>query len=285
METEEVKPKKELIINSQEDTLREIGRLVAGGYYDYQETRIASANRLRSIVRARVEGIDRNTPEKKKDEKSHDNKYNDANIATSLDNLMEEGKISEAESKYLKNTLELLKESKKLEVKYQKAMMDYVITEPIWNSFLKDIKGISGVLGANMIKEFGYCEKSPHISSLWKLCGYHVVDGKSVKRKKGVKLDFNLKLRTMCYKITDSFIKQRTPLYREIYDKEKDRQKQLVENKAPNAPESLMHADLRARRKMIKIFLSHYWLHARKIKGLEISEPYAIAKLGHTHYI
>jgi hypothetical protein len=41
-----------------------------------------------------------------------------------------------------------------------------------------------------------------------------------------------------------------------------------------------------ARRKMVKIFLSHLWVKYREAEGLPISKPYALEYLeGHTHYI
>ena len=60
-----------------------------------------------------------------------------------------------------------------------------------------------------------------------------------------------------------------------------------MNNNAENAPKSLKHADLRARRKMIKIFWAHYYTSARKLKGIESGLPYQFAKLGHSmkHYI
>ena len=38
-------------------------------------------------------------------------------------------------------------------------------------------------------------------------------------------------------------------------------------------------------RKMVKIFLQHYWLKCREIKGLPTGKPYAIDKLDHTTFI
>jgi hypothetical protein len=42
------------------------------------------------------------------------------------------------------------------------------------------------------------------------------------------------------------------------------------------------HVDNAARRKMVKLFLSHLWLVWRKAEGLPIREPYAHEYLGHT---
>lgn len=78
--------------------------------------------------------------------------------------------------------------------------------------------------------------------------------------------------------LADSFIKQRTPLYREIYDKEKQRQ-------LDNNGITKLHAHRRAIRKMMKIFISHFWLKWRGAEGLEVSKPYIIGKDNHNKYI
>jgi len=105
------------------------------------------------------------------------------------------------------------------------------------------------------------------------------------KPKRGRSVDYNPKFKTLAWKIADSFIKQRTPYYRAIYDLEKARQVKLMELKAENAPETLLHAERRARRKMVKLFLAHYWYVARSIKGMPTDQPYVAEKLGHKKII
>ena len=99
--------------------------------------------------------------------------------------------------------------------------------------------------------------------------------------RRGQKIDFSPRLRVLAWKIGDSFVKQRTPYYRAIYDNEKARQLALMELKAENAPERPLHAENRARRKMSKQFLAHYWYVARSIKGLSVGQPYVAEKMGH----
>jgi hypothetical protein len=89
----------------------------------------------------------------------------------------------------------------------------------------------------------------------------------------------------------DNFIKQRTPIYRKIYEEEKERQLErhkngecerctkLKLNKKPG------HAHAMARRKAVKIFVSHLWQEWRKLEGLSVSEPYSIAILNHSQKI
>ncbi len=269
------------------ELVAEIGRVIVGGYYDYQELRKANMNRIRDIIRRRNEGIPADKPEDKKpdSEKSYGSKYNDKNIGKLLRQMVAEGKLTEAEREYIEKAYDAFMKAKQLEAIYKRLMDSYLRKEPIWWEWLRHIKGISTVLGASLIKHFGYCEKFPRISSLWRYCGLHVVDGKAPRRERGKKIDFNPKMRTLAWKIGDSFIKQRTMPYRMIYDQEKARQLRLIENGAPNAPQNRLHADLRARRKMVKIFLAHYWLVGRRLKGLPLTKPYAHDKLGHNHFI
>ena len=273
------------------NTLRELGNIISGGYYDYQEIRIGIKNRIRVLIRTRLEEIDLSTPETKKedDDKDYTKKYDDKHIGELLDKLEHDKKLTTDETKYMRALLDLLKDAERLENQYKGFMEEYIMTEPIYTKFLKNIKGISAVLSSNLLKSFGYCEKYHHVSAVWKVCGMHVVDGHAPKKERGVKLDYNPKLRTLAWKISDSFVKQRTPIYRDIYDKEKLRQMNLMENTpdADNAPKSKLHADLRSRRKAVKIFLQHYYVVARKMKGLEVTDPYPIDKMGHnkSHYI
>lgn len=296
-----------------ENVKSNLGRLIAGSYYDHQEVRITEFNRIRDIIRRKLEDIPLTgeVEDKKEDEQKFQKKFIDAEIPTYLQQLKDEGKISPEEKYYVEKILEVQTNARKYEDSYKKLMMDFVESEPIYKEFLEHIKGISSVLSANLIKEFGYCYNAPHISSLWKYCGMHVRDGQAPTRKRGEKLEFSSRLRTMVWKISDSFVKQRTPYYREIYDKEKVRQNKLLEDVMnalsddekkelkkitkrdekraffnrfnPKAPVSLMNAELRARRKMIKIFLAHYWMCAKELTNQEITRPYTEDKLGHKH--
>ncbi len=260
-----------------------LGRLVTEGYYDYQEIRKAQYSRMRDIIRRKIENIPMEKPEEKKEKKEYLGKFKDEKIMNYLQKLEKENKIEKHEQRYLSKVLQVAIQTKQTENNYKKLMGEYLESEDIWQYWLKNIKGISSVIGANLVKNFGYCETYEHVSSLWRHTGYDPEGAKGLR--KGEEIHYNPKLKTFIWKIGDSFIKQRTPVYRQIYDNEKTRQLSLMEHEAPNAPKSLMHADLRARRKMVKIFMQHYWIICRKIKDLPISKPYPHDKLGHKHYI
>lgn len=234
---------------------REAVRNLVEIYYDVQDVRIRSFNRLRQV--GEVKGVNPN----------------------------------------------LLKE-------LEKQIKDYITHEiktlPIYKNFLKPVKGIGPILSGGILAWLDPY-KADHASSFWKYCGLHVVDGKAIKRQKGKKLGFNVKMRVLAWKIAKSFVRQRTPFYREIYDeaklKENEKLGNCIENpqncsmykdcikkfktKAkrigsnPKKPPCKQHIDYRAMRKMVKRFLADLWTTWRSLEGLPVTEPYAIAILHH----
>jgi hypothetical protein len=222
-------------------------------------------------------------PEEKKEQKQYTKKYTDDQIKKYLRKLLSEEKITEYEYNYLLHVIKLAVETEKTENQYKQLMMRYIEHEPIWTEWLQHIKGISTILTSNLIKTFGYCENFKYVSSIWRYCGLDPEGAKG--RRHGEKIHYNPKAKTLSWKIADSFIKQRTQPYRQIYDNEKQRQLTLMEQEADNAPKNKLHADLRARRKMVKIFYQHYYVVARTLKGMTVTKPYQHTKLGHTQLI
>lgn len=141
-----------------------------------------------------------------------------------------------------------------LENKYSKDIKNFLKNnnQPIIYNWLKEIRGISHILSARLIALIDI-SKSPMVSSLWAYAG---LTPDSIKRK-GHKSNWNQELKMVCYQISDSFIKQRTPKYREIYDIEKTKQ---LKAELPRG-----HADNRARRKAVKIFLKDMWIEWNKL--------------------
>lgn len=298
-------------MNNGNDIIYELGKIAVEGYYDYQQIRISQKNRVRDVVRRKIEGIPLDKPEEKKEHKKYDDKFKDKNIFKFLGELVLDGKINDLEKKYIEKLHGISIETEKTETNYKGLMDQYLFQEKLWSLWLEKIRGISSVLGSNLLKNFGYCENYEYVSSLWRHTGFDPDGAKG--RKKGETISYNPKLKTLVWKIGDSFMKQRTQPYRRIYDSEKIRQLKLLENAIkkmsedekkkwkklskkkdarsfldgfnPFAPVSLLNADFRARRKMVKIFLQHYWIIGRQIKELPITKPYPIDKMGHTHYI
>ena len=121
-----------------------VGRIVAGSYYDMQQIRISTLNRIRDVIRKKAEGIGFKEVEKKKKKKDFIEKYNDKELLEFLPQL----KFKDKEIKYIERCLKLADESHKLENKYKRAMLDFVEAEPIYTEFLKNIRGIGEVFGS-----------------------------------------------------------------------------------------------------------------------------------------
>jgi len=269
----------------------ELGALATGMFYSAQEERISAFNRIRQVIFRKLEGIDlTQKQDKKEEEDKHLEKYTDAKLLKYIQK--NKVKLDKEEQEYVEKIAELLEEARKKENGFKKLMQFYIEEEPIYQKWLKDIKGISTLNTANLLQYFGYCEKAKHCSSLWKYAGLHVVNGKAPKLSmygKGKEietgLDYNPKLRTLMYRVGDSFVKQRTPKYRDIYDKEKEKQfklgdydekKNVMRNKdIEGSPQSKGHADNRARRKMVKRFLADYYEQCLLIRGIKPDKVYA----------
>jgi hypothetical protein len=120
-----------------------------------------------------------------------------------------------------------------------------------------------------------------------------VIDGKREQPKSGEKLHYNRRLKSVCFLIADEFVKMRTPVYRDLYDQEKLRLREL--HPEPVKREKAIgkithdytdaHIHAMALRKIVKVFLSHLWLKWRTAEGLTVSDPYAIAILKHADII
>jgi len=90
----------------------------------------------------------------------------------------------------------------------------------------------------------------------------------------GLLLDHNTFLRMTCWKIAAQFVKQ-GKFYRTIYEQRKERY-----TERDGAKLSAGHIENRARRAMIKLFISHLWEMWRKSEGLAVGETYLQYKLG-----
>jgi hypothetical protein len=303
--------------------LRELGRIVAGGYGDHQQVRQQMMNRIRVVIRMKNEGLPFDKPEEKKgdDEKNFDAKYQDVNLTPLLEEMIKAGKITDTEYDYLKKAIELADKAKSLERSFVGPMERLIESEPLWIKFLYHVRGIGAVLAAKLMAKIGDCSRYEHVSSLWRHFGFHLVcpkcvekvEGKTIpllvnadgkcsvcgspgvgpKRKKGQGIDYDSRLRSLAWNIGNSLVKQRSPVYYEIYKREKARQLERVypqgelariygdPYKAEDVNLKLIHAHNRALRKMVKIFLQHCWIISRREAGLPLTDPYAKGKLGH----
>ena len=111
-----------------------------------------------------------------------------------------------------------------IEKKIAKAMKVELEKYQIW-SWLQQIKGINVVTAAGLvafIDKIGI-ENLKQVSSLWHYFGVHVEDGVAARAKRGAAMSYNPDAKTLVLGIiADNFIRQRTPLYRKIYDTERN---------------------------------------------------------------
>lgn len=255
---------------------RAIAYIAVGGYYDHQKLRTMHMNRVRDVLRKINEGISLTVPEPKQANKTFAKKYADKNLPVILTSMRDTGKLNMDETTHILHLLTIAKEEKKFEGQYVPIVEAFASQDKIYSK-LRQTRGIGPVLAGAVVAWFDPA-KAPHPSSFWKYAGLDVQNGKAPKLTRGLKTTWNPKVRTLCWKIADSMIKQRTPIYRQIYDLTKAEEQAKLKGAGKGWK---LHAELRAKRKMIKRFLSDLWVEWRKLEGLPLSEPYAIAILGH----
>lgn len=172
----------------------------------------------------------------------------------------------------------------------KKTMVNYGHTVgPIWNS-ITSIKGLGeGGMAAQLLAQVDDIAKFDNVSKLWRFAGQAVIDGRAERNKPGEKSHFNRRLKSICWLISDQFIKQQTSGYAEVYYGEKKRQRELHPDKIKlNGSGTLAYTDAHihnmAHRKVIKIFLQHFWVTWRTMEGLPVTMPYVHDKMGHQSY-
>jgi hypothetical protein len=187
----------------------------------------------------------------------------------------------------------------------QKKLTEWVETKaPAESRWAFGQFGIGAILSAGLAAHIDIT-KANSPSALWKFAG--LAPGFD-KRVKGEKLQYNSRLKTLCWKIGDSFVKFSGQeqcfyggLYRDFKNQEIKRNEsghyqkaaaellktktwkddtitkaRLLEGKLSDA-----HIDNKARRRAVKIFLVHYWGEGRKARGLPVRPPYSQQILGH----
>jgi hypothetical protein len=198
-------------------------------------------------------------------------------------------------------------QSDRIEQTIKKALADYVSSH-IMGEWLTSIHGIGPVLSAGLISTIDIT-KAPTAGHIWSFAGYNPL----MKWEKGQKRPYSAGLKTLCWKIGQSFMKfsgNDNCFYGKLYKERKqyevernekgeladqakhalatknfrtttDAYKHLSQGKLPPA-----HIDARARRWAVKMFLSHLqqvWYE--KHFGEPAPKPFAISILGHAHMI
>lgn len=201
----------------------------------------------------------------------------------------------------------LAQQSSILEKQIARALDKYTDAHPM-GEWMRSIYGIGPILSAGLLAHIDI-HKAPTVGHIWRFAGLDP----TCKWEKGQKRPFNAKLKVLCWKVGQSFMKlsgsddcyygqvykkrkeyeiQRNDsggnketaaeiLRTKNFDKSTDAYKHLSGGKLPPA-----QIDARARRYAVKLFLSHMWeVWYEKEIGPVPPAPYPIAHLGHVDKI
>ena len=179
---------------------------------------------------------------------------------------------------------------------------------PLESKWAYDQDGIGPVL-ASGLSAYIDVTKAPTVSSLWKFAG--LAPG-SDRRVKGKKLPYCARLKVLCFKLGESFVKISGKegatygrLYAEFKQQEVRRNEEgkyaavavdelrsknfrddtVTKTRLLSGKLSDAHLHARAKRRVVKIFLQHFWQTAREARNLTVNAPYAGQILGHTGII
>ncbi len=252
---------------------------LAGSRLDFQEVRKMSGNRFRNLLRRRLEGINGVEAKREEGEEKEYGVWSDRELAEKLEEARKKGKLTSEELEFIEKISEMQKAANKEEKLIEKMFAKEVGSIPIYVKWLSKIKGIGATHAITLIAFMGDCSRFETRSKLNAYAGYHVKNGESVSMKKGEKINWNPKLKSRLFVLADNLIKANGK-YKKFYDKKKA----LIKQKFPEIVEvegqkrkkyTPLHIERMARRKMIQLFLSHYWQVSRKIAGLPTENIWA----------
>ena len=170
------------------------------------------------------------------------------------------------------------------------------------------IMGIGPIIAAGLMAHIDI-KKAPTVGHIWRFAGLDP----TLVWNKGQKRPFNAKLKTLCWKVGESFVKtmnRPTGFYGKLFQERKaleiqrndagefksQAEAQLMRFKIGKETDAYAayskgklpkgHIHARAKRYAVKIFLSHWQAEAyRDHYGKEPPKPFAISHLGHAHMI
>jgi len=201
----------------------------------------------------------------------------------------------------------LMEKNATLEKQIVRALAQYTMVHPM-GSWMREVVGVGPVIAAGFLAHIDI-SRSPTVGHLWQFAG---IAGSGQKVwKKGERRPFNASLKTLCWKLGQSFMKlSNNPdcYYGRIYRERKAYEIANNEKGLPHIVEQAAagaarvkkttdayksysvgklppgHIDARARRYAVKLFLAH--LHDEYYEhhfGEPPPLPYPVAFLGHAH--
>lgn len=189
-----------------------------------------------------------------------------------------------------------------------KSMLDVWSAQHEMGRWARGYCGIGPVLASGLVAHIDI-ERAKTPGNIYSFAG---IAANSKKWERGKKRPWNAELKTLCWKIANSFVRQSLDksFYRRLYDERKayEERKNEAGDYAAQAKAKLEsfnigkdtiarkwyeqgklppgHIHARAMRYVVKIFLSHWWETAYRLRfNTEPPKPYAIAHMGHVDYI
>ena len=194
-----------------------------------------------------------------------------------------------------------------LENQIKRALDVWTDSQPVCQ-WAKSITGIGPVISAGLAAHIDIT-KAPTVGHIWRFAGLDPTQ----KWEKKTKRPWNAQLKTLCWKIGESFVKVsgnaadvygKVYLDRKAYESERNEQGELANQAAEVLKSEKIgkgtdayaaysigklppgHIHSRAKRYAVKLFLAHYHHVAFRIHfGVDPPKPYVIEHLGHVHYI
>jgi hypothetical protein len=197
----------------------------------------------------------------------------------------------------------LMSQSDTLEGQIKRTLDAYSNSKPL-GQWARSIVGVGPVIAAGLLAHIDI-EKAPTVGHIWRFAG---LDPTS-KWNRGEKRPFNATLKTLCWKIGESFVKVKgneNDVYGKVYEKRKqfeidknnrgeyaDQAAAMLKSRPTHAqkttyaegrlPDGHIHA--RAKRYTVKLFLAHYHEVGWTLLGKPVPLPYPIAFGEHVHKI
>ncbi len=201
----------------------------------------------------------------------------------------------------------LTKNNRLLENQIKSALDAYSCSQPI-GQWVRSVVGVGPVIAAGLMAHIDI-NKAPTVGHIWRFAG---IDPTS-QWNKGERRPWNASLKTLCWKIGESFVKvsgKTDAVYGHIYVQRKEQE--IIKNDAGDFSDQAKaklekfkigkttdaykyysdgklppaHIHARAKRYAVKLFLSHY--HERLYQltfDTDPPLPYPISILGHAHKI
>ena len=267
-------------------------RFLVEQYYDVQKLRVEAFNRIVAYVKSHCNHETQSSIASHRNSENHATSASQAKIENQYMNARKPSilahQIVTLKTPVPKEISEIvwyhnaLYETEKL---LAKRLDGWSREHKIRLNYLREIKGIGPIFSSGLIAWLEPISRFNNISKLWSYCGLSPTQ----KRIKGKKLGYNPRLKTLMWKIALSFEKQssKKSQYRKLYETQKNYYFNRADFKAKiEAKEKGVKGHIRnmTLRYVAKRFLADLWLTWRKLEGLPITEPYAIAILKHEHF-